>query len=40
MQKKHQKTLQLVFDRPIRSDVPWQEIEHVLKGAGQGFALL
>ena len=34
MQKKHEKTLQLIFAKPVRPDVPWQDIEHLLKSLG------
>lgn len=34
MQKKHQRTLQAIFDRPVRSDVPWANIEQLMKSLG------
>jgi hypothetical protein len=34
MQKKHQRTLQSIWARPIKSDVSWQEIEVLLKALG------
>ena len=34
MQKKHQRTLNSIFDRPVRSDVSWSSIEQLLKAIG------
>jgi hypothetical protein len=34
MQKKHQKTLRSIFDKPIRSDVSWKDIEQLLNALG------
>ncbi len=34
MQKKHLKTLQSVFERPVRADVQWKDIEQLLKSLG------
>lgn len=32
--QKHSKTLKLVFERPIRSDVTWLSIENLLQSLG------
>jgi predicted RNA binding protein YcfA (HicA-like mRNA interferase family) len=34
LRKKHQKTLQSIFDVPVRSDVVWTDIEKLLKALG------
>ena len=34
MGRKHQRTLEAVFDEPVRSDVAWRDIENMLKGCG------
>jgi hypothetical protein len=34
MNQKHRRTLEAVFDDPIRSNIPWREIEAMLKAAG------
>jgi hypothetical protein len=34
MQKKHQKTLQSIFEKPVRADVPWKDIEQLLSALG------
>ncbi|MCR9132947.1 MAG: type II toxin-antitoxin system HicA family toxin [bacterium] len=34
LKKKHQKTLQSIFDVPVRSDVVWTDIEKLLKALG------
>ena len=34
VRKKHQKTLEAIFDVPIRSDVAWSEIEKLLLALG------
>jgi hypothetical protein len=34
MQKKHKKTLSLIFHKPARSDVVWKEIEQLLIALG------
>ncbi len=34
MQKKHKKTLSLIFHKPTRSDVVWKEIEQLLIALG------
>jgi hypothetical protein len=34
MNQKHRRTLDAVFDDPIRSNIPWREIEAMLKAAG------
>ncbi len=33
MSKKHQNTLRAVFADPVRSDIPWRDIEAMLKAA-------
>jgi hypothetical protein len=34
MNQKHQRTLAAVFDEPIKSSIPWRDIEGMLKAAG------
>jgi hypothetical protein len=34
MNQKHRGTLQAVFDDPVRSKIPWRDIEAMLKAAG------
>jgi len=34
MNQKHQGTLAAVFDDPVRSNIPWRNIESMLKAAG------
>jgi hypothetical protein len=34
MNQKHQRTLEAVFADPVRSNIPWREIETMLKAAG------
>jgi hypothetical protein len=34
MSKKHQRTLEAVFDDPIRSNIPWRDIEAMLVAEG------
>jgi hypothetical protein len=34
MNQKHQGTLTAVFDDPVRSNIPWRNIEAMLKAAG------
>jgi HicA toxin of bacterial toxin-antitoxin, len=34
MNKKHRRTLEAVFDNPVRSTLPWRDIEAMLKAAG------
>jgi HicA toxin of bacterial toxin-antitoxin, len=34
MSQKHQRTLQAIFDEPVRSNIPWREIESMLTAAG------
>ena len=34
LSKKHQNTLERVFDVPVRADVPWKDIESLLKALG------
>jgi HicA toxin of bacterial toxin-antitoxin, len=34
MNQKHLRTLQAVFDDPARSNIPWRDIEGMLKAAG------
>jgi hypothetical protein len=34
MNQKHRQTLEAVFDDPVRSNIPWRDIEAMLKAAG------
>jgi HicA toxin of bacterial toxin-antitoxin, len=34
MSQKHQRTLQAIFDDPVRSNIPWRDMENLLKAAG------
>lgn len=34
MNKKHQRTLESIFDTPVRSNVKWKDIESLLKNVG------
>ncbi len=34
MNKKHRKTLQAIFENPIRSDIQWKDIEVLFKALG------
>jgi hypothetical protein len=34
MNQKHRRTLEAVFDDPIRSNIAWRDIEAMLKAAG------
>ena len=34
MNQKHRRTLESVFEDPVRSNIPWRDIEAMLKGAG------
>ena len=34
MNQKHQRTLQAIFDEPVRSNLPWRDIEAMLEAAG------
>ena len=34
MNQKHRRTLEAIFDEPIRSNIPWRDIEAMLKAAG------
>jgi hypothetical protein len=34
MNRKHQRTLEVVFDDPVRSNIAWRDIEGMLKAAG------
>jgi len=34
MSRKHQRTLEAIFDDPVRSNIPWRDIEAVLEAAG------
>lgn len=34
MNKKHRKTLDAIFDAPVRSDIEWKEIESLFKALG------
>ncbi len=34
MSKKHRKTLEAIFENPVRSNVAWADIEKMLRSAG------
>jgi len=34
MSQKHQRTLEAIFDNPVRSNIPWRDIEVMLKAEG------
>ncbi len=34
MSKKHSKTLEAIFANPVRSNIPWKDIEAMLKAEG------
>ena len=34
MNQKHRRTLEAIFDDPVRPNIPWREIENMLKAAG------
>ncbi len=34
MGPKHQRTLQAIFEEPVRSSIPWRDIEAMLEAAG------
>jgi hypothetical protein len=34
MNQKHRRTLEAVFEVPVRSNIPWRDIEAMLKGSG------
>ncbi len=34
MNQKHRRTLEAVFEDPVRSNIPWRDIEGLLAGAG------
>jgi hypothetical protein len=34
MAKKHQKTLEAIFADPVRSNIPWRDIEALLQAVG------
>jgi hypothetical protein len=34
MNQKHRRTLEAIFDDPVRSNIPWRDIEAMLKSAG------
>jgi len=34
MNKRHRKTLDAIFDMPVRSDIAWKEIESLFKALG------
>jgi len=38
MNSKHQKTLEAVFDDPVRSNVPWAEVEALFAAAGAAIS--
>ena len=34
MNQKHRRTLEAIFDDPVRSNIPWRDIESMLKTVG------
>ena len=34
MEPKHRRTLSAIFEEPVRSNIPWREIEAMLEAAG------
>jgi hypothetical protein len=38
MNQKHTRTLQAVFDDPVRSNIPWRDVEAMLAAAGAEFS--
>jgi HicA toxin of bacterial toxin-antitoxin, len=34
MNQKHRRTLDAVFEDPVRSNIPWRDIESMMKAAG------
>lgn len=34
MNQRHRRTLDVIFDDPFRSNIPWRDIEHNLKAVG------
>ena len=34
MNQKHRRTLEAIFDEPVRSNIPWRDIEGMLQAAG------
>ena len=34
MNQKHRRTLEAIFDDPVRSNIPWRDIESMLKAVG------
>ena len=34
MNPKHRRTLEAIFDDPVRSNIPWRDIESMLKAVG------
>jgi len=34
MQSKHQRTLEAIFENPVRSNIPWKDIENLLIAVG------
>ena len=34
MNQKQRRTLQAIFDNPVRANIPWRDIEGMLKAAG------
>ena len=34
MRGKHRKTLEAIFENPVRANIPWRDIEAMLKSAG------
>lgn len=34
MNKKHRKTLEAIFENPLRSDIPWKDIESLFTALG------
>lgn len=34
MNQKHRRTLEAIFDDPVRANIPWRDIESMLKAVG------
>lgn len=34
MNRKHQRTLEAIFEDPVRCDIPWRDIESLLRALG------
>jgi hypothetical protein len=38
MNQKHRRTMEAVFEDPVRSNIPWRDIEAMINGAGAEIA--